>query len=149
VVVDVGRILTEETTQCRIVGADAPPVEVRLAVVAHAIASIIAIRIRPGGRAAAKALGGRGQLAEGVVAIASNWIAAGIDERHHIAVAIVDIVVARRRVRVAADLDADRHAHAVVGEDGEHCPVLIGLVGEMAEHIHVVDAVTGSVAVVL
>ena len=37
------------------------------------------------------------ELAEGVVAVAGDDVATGIHQRHHIAVPIVDVIVARRR----------------------------------------------------
>jgi hypothetical protein len=73
--------------------------------------------------------------------LTSGNVPLGIDERHHIAVAVVDVVVTRGGVRVTAHLDAHRHAAGVIGEGGERRPALVGLVGEVAEHLDIFDAV--------
>ena len=92
-VISVQWITREEAPERRIICPHAHPIEARLAVVADAISAIVTVEVGSG--LPAKALGGGCQLTKGVVGIAGNWIASGIDQRHHITVAVVDAVVAR------------------------------------------------------
>lgn len=138
-VISVQWITREEAPERGIVRAHAHPIEARLAIVADAISVTVTVEIGPG--LPAQALGGGCQLTKGVVGIAGNWIASGIDQRHHITMAVVDVVVARGRIRIAARLDAHLDVAGVIGEGGEHGPTLVGLVGEMPQHIDIVDAV--------